>query len=314
MTFVPSIHRRHFLTGLGQLGLGLTLAGSVAAAPARRLKILIVDGVSNHDWQMTTRCLRAILEPSGLFDISVSTSPPTADAAGWDAWRPRFSDYDAVIQTYNDYGGGPTWPEAVKADFETFVRKGGGVFVLHSGNNAFADWPAYNEIIGLGWRSKDYGTAVYIDDHEKPVAIPPGEGDNTGHGPRFDALVHRIGEHPVHKGLPRQWMTADVELYRYARGPAHHLKILTYALEPATQKNWPMEWMVNYGQGRVYIANYGHVWKGDIQPVTMRSADVQTLIPRILQWLSRVPVSYPLPADFPTATATSIRPELTLNP
>ena len=313
MSMTIAINRRRLLAGAGQVGLGLMLAGAVTAKPAgRRLKILIVDGVSNHDWQMTTRCLRAILEPTGLFEVTVSTSPPTAAAEGWDQWRPRFEDHDAVIQTYNDLGGGPAWPDAVKADFEAFVRKGGGVFVLHAGNNAFADWPAYNEIIGLGWRPKDYGTAVYIDDRDKPVSIPPGEGDGTGHGPRFDALVHRIGDHPVHKGLPRMWMTADVELYRYARGPAHHLTVLSYALEPATQKNWPMEWTVKYGRGRAYIANYGHVWKGDVQPVTLRSADVQTLLPRVLQWLARAPVSYPVPADFPTATAVSIRPELTL--
>lgn len=108
-------------------------------------------------------------------------------------------------------------------------------------------------------------------------------------------------------------MTADVELYRYARGPAHRLSVLSYAYEPSTQKNWPMEWCVRYGAGRCYVANYGHVWKGDRQPVTMRGADVQTILIRALQWLARRPVDYPVPADFPTAAATSIRPEMALS-
>jgi hypothetical protein len=30
------------------------------------------------------------------------------------------------------------------------VRGGGGLYVWHSGNNAFADWLAYNDIIGIG--------------------------------------------------------------------------------------------------------------------------------------------------------------------
>lgn len=107
-------------------------------------------------------------------------------------------------------------------------------------------------------------------------------------------------------------MTADVELYRYARGPAHHLSVLSYAFEPVTQKNWPMEWAVKYGAGRVYVANYAHVWKGDTQPVTVRSADVQTILVRALQWVARRPVTYPVPADFPSMTATSVRPELPL--
>lgn len=310
MTGIGGTDRRNLLAGMAGF---LTLASPAAATSLRnRIRVLIVDGASNHDWQMTTRLVRAILEPTGLFDVAVSTSPPSREAPGWDQWRPRFADYDAVVQTYNDIGGGAPWPEAVRSDFESYVRNGGGVYVLHSGNNAFPDWPAYNDIIGLGWRPKTYGTAVYVDEQEKIKTIPPGDGDQTGHGPRSDAVVHRLGHHPVHRNFPRAWKTADVELYRYARGPARHLSVLSYAFEPATGKNWPMEWTVNYGRGRVYIANYGHVWKGDVQPVTLRSADVQTILVRALQWLSRHPVSYPMPADFPTAEAISIRPELPL--
>lgn len=302
--------RRRLL--LGAAAIGLTPLTPAMAAGQARLKVLIVDGVSNHDWELTTKLVRAVLEPTGLFDVSVSTSPPTVDAPGWDTWRPDFKAFNVVIQTYNDYKGGAPWPEAVKADFESYVSGGGGVYVLHSGNNAFADWPAYNEIIGLGWRPKDYGTAVFINDREKPESLPPGDGDKTNHGPRADAVVHRLGDHPVHKGFPRAWMTADVELYRYARGPAKHLSVLSYAFEPVTQANWPMEWTVAYGKGRVYIANYGHVWKGDVQPVTLRSADVQTILVRALQWLGRRGVSYPVPSDFPTADKVSVRGELAI--
>jgi type 1 glutamine amidotransferase len=102
---------------------------------------------------------------------------------------------------------------------------------------------------------------------------------------------------------------ADVELYHYARGPAKNLTVLSYAYEPETKMNWPMEWIVKYGKGRGYVANYGHVWKGDVQPVTLRSADVQVILIRALQWLAGRKVSYPVPSDFPTATATPVRPE-----
>jgi len=40
----------------------------------------------------------------------------------------------------------------------------------------------------------------------------------------------------------------------------------------------------------------------------MRAADVQTIIVRAVQWLARRPVTYPVPPDFPTDKATSIRP------
>ncbi len=285
-------------------------APPLAAKTAPAIRVLIVDGFSNHDWQLTTRSIRAILQPTGLFDVTVTTTPPSAASPGWDAWRPDFAAYDVVIQTCNDINGGPLWPAPVRAEFENFVRRGGGVYVWHSGNNAFPDWPAYNDIIGIGWRKKEFGYAIAVTDDGRIERIPPGEGEDTGHGARFDALVQRRGEHPIHRGLPRAWRAADIEVYYHVRGPAKNVEVLSYAREPHTGRNWPIEWTVRYGRGRVYTSTLGHVWKGDVNPVTVRDAGVQTILVRALQWLAKREVSYPVPADFPTATATSIRSEL----
>ena len=284
---------------------------TMAADP---LRVLIVDGFSNHDWRLTTRSIRAILEPTDLFEVDVSTSPPDAASPGWDEWRPDFGAYDVVIQTCNDINGGPQWPEAVRDAFEKFVRRGGGVYVWHSGNNAFPDWPAYNDIIGIGWRKKAFGYALAVSDDGSITRIPPGQGEDTGHGKRFDALVQRLGDHPIHRGLPRAWRAADIEVYYHVRGPAKNLDVISFAREPHTGLNWPIEWTVRYGRGRIYTSTLGHVWKGDVQPVTVRDAGVQTLLVRALQWLARRPVTFPVPADFPTATSTSVRGELRMPP
>jgi type 1 glutamine amidotransferase len=103
-------------------------------------------------------------------------------------------------------------------------------------------------------------------------------------------------------------------VYYYPRGPAKNVEVLSYAHEPHTGRHWPIEWTVRYGRGRVYTSTLGHVWKGDVDPVTVRDAGVQTLLVRALQWLARRKVTYPVPADFPTAAATSIRGELTTPP
>ncbi|MEN9401839.1 MAG: hypothetical protein RL091_542 [Verrucomicrobiota bacterium] len=297
-----------FLLLLG-LGFVAPLTMNAAEAPVR---VLVVDGYSNHDWTLTTALIRGILEPTGLFSVTVSTAPATKDAPGWDTWRPRFADYDVVIQTCNDLNGGPPWPREAQADFEDFVRAGGGVYVWHAGNNAFADWPAYNEMIGLGWRKKDFGVALSIGANEQIEVIPAGEGRDTGHGSRLDTVVHRLGDHPIHAGLPRAWLTPDIEVYYYARGPARNLTVLSYGFDPVTKLNWPLEWTVTYGQGRVYTSTFGHVWKGDTQPARMRCAGVQTIVVRALQWLARREVTLPVPADFPTADKISVRSEIVL--
>src|SRR5437667_540313 len=130
-------------------------AQPMAATPSQpRIRVLILDGFSNHDWHQTTALLRGILDASGLFTVSVSTAPSTIASPGWEQWRPNSSDYDVVIQTCNDIGGGPSWPREVQIAFENYVRNGGGVLVFHSAKNALPHWPAYNQIIELGSRKQ----------------------------------------------------------------------------------------------------------------------------------------------------------------
>ena len=117
----------------------------------------------------------------------------------------------------------------------------------------------------------------------------------------------RASDHPIHQGLPKQWLAADLEIYRYARGPAKNLTVLSYAQEPETGLNFPIEWTVNYGEGRVYNSTFGHVWKGDTNPPGMRCLAFQTLLIRSLQWLSGNEVSWPVPDKFPTKEAISLK-------
>jgi type 1 glutamine amidotransferase len=284
---------------------------SVHAADEPNIRVLITDGVSNHDWRLTTNSIRAILEPTGMFEVTVATAPATVDSPEWDTWRPKFSDYDVVVQHYNNFFTGRTWPDAVRADFEAFVKNGGGVYIWHGGNNSFPEWPEYNRMIGMGWRKKDQGAALQVTDDEKIVRIPNGEGRDTNHGRRFDAVIVRMGDHPIHKGMPRKWMAANIEVYNFPRGTAEEVEVISYANDTVQSKlNWPIEWTVTYGKGHIYNSTLGHVWRGDIQPVTVRDAGLQTLLIRSLQWLAKRPVTYPVPGDFPTENATSVRGDL----
>jgi hypothetical protein len=283
-----------------------------------KIRVLIVDGFSNHDWQQTTQLLRGILDGAGKFEVDVSTAPQDSGSPEWAAWRPKFSNYDVVIQTCNENANNglllnlkkkPDWPEAVKHDFAEYVRKGGAVYIYHAAENAFVGWKEYEQMVGLSWRDANYGTAIRIDDAGGLVRIPPNDGRATNHGKRQDVLVTRLGNDPIHAGLPRAWMSPEMEVYYYARGPAQNVNVLAYArdTDPKLGLLWPVEWTTTYGKGRVYISTYGHVWPGDVDPPGMRCAAVQTIIPRALEWLARRPVSFPVPADFPGTTAVSVR-------
>lgn len=273
-----------------------------------RIRVLIIDGHSNHDWQRTTRIVSGILKQTGLFTVSVSTAPASEKDPGYASWCPRFDRYDVVIQNYNDMGGGALWPKPARQAFERFVSRGGGVFILHSANNAFPMWEEYNRIIGLGWRSRAYGVALKMAEAGTQIRVPAGSGSNTSHGKRTDRILHRCADDPIHDGMPRTWRTPLIEVYTYARGPAENVQVLSWAEEPTTHEYWPIEWTIRYGKGRVYNSTFGHVWKDEPDPVDLRCVGFQTVLIRSLQWLAGRPVTWPIPKDFPTEGAVSLRP------
>ncbi|WP_439481226.1 hypothetical protein [Cyclobacterium plantarum] len=75
----------------------------------------------------------------------------------------------------------------------------------------------------------------------------------------------------------------------------------------STQQNWPVEWVVEYGKGRVYNSSLGHLWEGEIFPPAYRCAGYQTTVVRVTEWLATGKVDFPIPPDFPTADSPSLR-------
>ncbi len=307
MKLMPFDSIRKELVLLALAGLALASLATIAEEPPAKIKLLIIEGVSNHDWKHRLALVREILARDGSFEVEVSITPSTPDDPAWETWRPDFSRYDVVLSGYNNLGGKARWPKEVQQAFEEFVRGGGGFYAYHEANNSFAEWPAYNEMIGLGWRKKDFGPAIIVRPDESLQMIPAGQGDDTWHGNRSDVVVHQLGEHPIHAGLPRAWKAADIEVYCYARGPATNLTVLAYASDTRTKLQFPIEWTVQYGQGRVFVSTYGHVWWDQKDPTGMKCAAFQTIMVRALKWLAKRPGGEMAPTDFPTAAAVSLR-------
>lgn len=276
----------------------------------KKIPVLIIDGFSNHNWELNTEYLQKILESTGKFKVSVSTCPNQKEnKTEWENWNPNFKEYPVIIQTCNNVFKEDSlqWPNHVKNSFEKYVAEGGGIYMYHAATNAFKGWSAYNKMIALGWRNKDFGEAVIINDKEALDIIPKGEGENTGHGARTDALITRMGNHSIHTGMPKKWIGADVEIYRYGRGTTENLEVLSYAKDPKTELNFPMEWTVKYGKGKVYSSTYGHLWKNQEWPPSMRCAAFQQTMVRALQWLSGNEIDNYVEADFPSSESIALR-------
>ncbi len=292
------------------LVLSALLGPAEAQEPPAKLRALIVDGQSNHDWRSTTRELRLALEKSGRFQIDVATAPerPGAKAgneamAGYRSAMGRFSPdlkrFDVLIDNYN----GDAWPESFRRSLVEHVQAGKlGLVIVHAANHPFADWPEFNRMMGLGWRDHpDAGRALTVSDDGKLKMVPAGQGPGATWEPKRPVTITvRDREHPITRGMPARWRHASNEVYHTLRGPAEELHILaTYRSDRAAEgtiAHEPAAWTVQYGQGRIFVTPLGH------DNESQRSPGFASLLNRGAEWAATGRVTLPLPENFPSAS------------
>lgn len=298
---------------LGRIIFGAILfaACTTAADAADKIKVLLIDGQNNHQWQVTTPHLKKILEDSGRFAVDVATSPPhpskpegkerykdnpTQYKEDMARFRPPFDKYDVVMSNYN----GDMWPEETRKSLKAYVASGKGLVIIHAANNAFTGWAEYNDMIGMGWRGNNFGDRLTVDENGQLVRVEKGKGPGAGHGAQhaFQVVV-RNADHPITRGMPREWMHDRDELYHGMRGPAQNVTLLATAFDDkskgGTGEHEPMIWTVTYDKGRVFHTPMGHDLIG------MRCVGFIATVLRGTEWAATGQVTIPLPENFPTA-------------
>jgi uncharacterized protein len=109
------------------------------------IKVFILSGNNNHEWEQTTRQLEEIFSSGDLFNYTISLKPDTLK-------KEDLMPFDVILSNWNSWPDTEVnWPESTKQALLEFIAAGGGFVTFHASTSAFYNWPEFKKITTAAW-------------------------------------------------------------------------------------------------------------------------------------------------------------------
>ena len=232
-------------------------------APKRVLVVSTTTGFRHSSIETAEKVIGELAQKSGAFTVDYARLSPNApelkgadgktDKAKYDPAvkavlaekmsAEALKNYDAVIFA-NTTGDLPLPdPQA----FVDWVKAGHGFVGVHSATDTFPRFAPYTEMIGGHFRT---------------------------HGPQVSvAIINQDKECAACRHLPATWTVFDeiYQLKNFNRTNVHGLLTLDKHPNNGTPGDYPIAWIKEFGQGRVFYTSLGHredIWEPNSQAQT----------------------------------------------
>ena len=228
-----------------------------------KIKVLLLSGKNNHEWQKTTPKIQAILTTSNLFLVTINERPDTLS-------EESLKPFQLIVSNWNSWPELKcTWPETTKNAILNFVNNGKGMVFVHAAGSTNYDWPEYQKMGGAFW------------------------GDSTKHG-NIDAFQVKFtdADCPVTKGMASFSTTDELWVNTKITGSQ---KVLAEAFAPLDNSGSgemePVLFCGNSGKGRTFTTLLGH------DANAMKNLGFQTILLRGSEWAASGKVTQKVPDE-----------------
>jgi type 1 glutamine amidotransferase len=226
------------------------LVSPLSAATTARVLLVTGQDYPGHHWRETAPVLKALLEKDTRLQVNLIEDPHLLDSQA-------LRTYDVVLLHFMNWEQ-PSPGVAARANLRQLIAGGKGLMLAHFACGAWQDWPGFRTLAG-----RSYDPKLRPHDPKGPFRVEIADPN-----------------HPITAGLAG--FETDDELYTCLAGD-RPIQVVAKSRSKVDGLDYPMAFVLNYGQGRVFHTVLGH----DVKAFT--NGGVPELLRRACAWTAGLP-------------------------